>query len=240
MKKFFIVTLILSIGTMVFAQQGDVGAPDATRLGIQSAQQMIKEVSVERFEHEGSWRSRISSDNGYTTTRLFMGSPSGKTTIPDEEGMNIQDVYVLGTRVDFLRRGYHSLTIYPLRPIPIEGITKTVSVWVAGRNFNHTLVLLVQDFYGRNYEFIMGKLNFIGWQQMVVPIPPAPDDGISGVVQGSRHHHGNFGIKIMGFRVDFDPMEARGSYYIYLDDLRAETDLFTEHYRDADDMIDGW
>jgi hypothetical protein len=44
----------------------------------------------------------------------------------------------------------------------------------------------------------------------------------------------------MGFRVVVDPMEARGSYYIYFDDLRAETDLFSEHYRDADDMMDGW
>jgi hypothetical protein len=240
MKKIFIIALILCLGTIAFAQQGEIGAPDATRLGIETAQQMIREVSVCKFEHEGFWRSTMSSDNGFTTSRLFLGSPAGKTPIPDEEGLNIPDIYVLGTRVDFLRRGYHSFTVYPVRPIPIEGITKTVSVWVAGRNFNHELILLIQDFHGRNYEFSMGRLNFIGWQRMIVAIPPAPEDGISGVVQGSRHHHGNFGLKIMGFRIVVDPLEARGSYYIYFDDLRAETDLFTEHYRDPDDMIDGW
>ena len=182
----------------------------------------------------------MSTDNGLTTSRLFLGSPAAKQPIPDEEGMNIQDIHVLGTRVDFFRRGYHSFYIYPIRPIPVEGITKTVSVWVAGRNFNHTLVLLIQDFYGRHYEFTMGRLNFIGWQRMSVAIPPASPDGITGVVQGSRHHHANFGIQITGFRIDVDPMAARGSYYIYFDALRAETDLFSEHHRDPDDMVDGW
>jgi len=241
MKKLLVIVIILCIGTVAFAQQErEIGSPDPERLGIETAQQMIREVSVCKFEHEGFWTSTMSNDNGYTTSRLFLGGPSAKEPIPDEEGMDIPDIYVLGTRVDFLRRGYHDFTIYPIRPIPVEGITKTVSVWVAGRNFNHELVLLIEDFYGRHYEFIMGKLNFIGWQKMIVAIPPAPGDGISGVVQGSRHHHANFGIKITGFRVNVDPMEARGSYYIYLDDLRAETDLFTEHHRDEDDMVDGW
>ena len=237
MKKFLIIALILCIGSFAYAQ---IGTPDASSLGIDTAQQMIREVSVDKFEHDGFWRSTMSSDEGYTTTRLFAGSPAGKQPLEDEEGLNIPDLYVLGTRVDFLRRGHSSFMIYPTRPIPIEGITKTVSVWVAGRNFNHDMYLLIQDFFGRNYEFFMGKLNFMGWQRLVVAIPPAPDDGISWVVQRNYHYQNNFGIKIMGFRIDCDPLEARGSYYIYLDDLRAETDLFSEHHRDPDDMPDGW
>jgi len=237
MKKFLIIALILCIGSFAYAQ---IGTPDAASLGIDTAQQMIREVSIDKFEHDGFWRSTMSSDEGYTTTRLFAGSPAGKQPLPDEEGLNIPDLYVLGTRIDFLRRGHSSFTIYPTRPIPVEGITKTVSIWVAGRNFNHDMYVIIQDFFGRNYEFFMGKLNFMGWQRLVVAIPPAPDDGISGVVQRNYHYQNNFGIKIMGFRIDCDPLEARGSYYIYLDDLRAETDLFSEHHRDPDDMQDGW
>ena len=240
MKKLIAIALILCVGGFVYAQNREIGAPDPERLGIESAQQLIKEVSVDKFEHDGFWKSTMSNDNGYTTTRLFLGNPANKQPIPDEEDHEIRDIHVLGTRIDFLRRGYHDFTIYPSRPIPIEGITKTVSVWVAGRNFNHELYLLIQDFYGRYYEFYMGKLNFIGWQKITVAIPPAPDDGLSGVVQRSYHYQGNFGIKIIGFRVNVDPMEARGSYYIYFDDLRAETDLFSENHRDPDDMVDGW
>jgi len=242
MKKFLIIAFFLLIASFIYAQtpEREIGGADAERLGIESAQQMIREVSVDKFEHDGFWRSTMSSDEGYTTTRLFVGAPAGKVAIPEEDGLNIPDKFVLGTRVDFLRRGYNSFTIYPTRPIPVEGITKTVSVWVAGRNYNHDLVLLVEDFFGRYYEFYMGRLNFMGWKRMTVTIPPQADDGLSGVVQRNYHYNNHMGIKIIGFRIDCDPLEAYGSYYIYFDDLRAMTDLFSEFHRDPDDMVDGW
>jgi len=237
-SKMFIIALILFIGGSLYAQ--DIGQADPTMIGIESAQQLIKEVSVDKFEHDGFWKSSMSTDEGYTTSRLFKGAPAGKAPIEEESGMDIPDNYVLGTRVDFLRRGYSSFFIFPARPIPIEGITKTITMWVAGRNFNHELFVLIQDFFGRYYEFSMGKLNFMGWQKMYATVPPAPDDGSSGVVQRSYNYSNHFGVKLMGFRIDCDPLEARGSYYIYFDALRAHTDLFSEHHRDADDMVDGW
>jgi hypothetical protein len=182
----------------------------------------------------------MSSDFGYTMTRLFRGSPLGKEPIPDEEGLDIPDNNVLGTRVDYLRRGFTSFTIYPTRPIAIEGITKTVSVWVAGRNYNHSLMLLIEDFFGRPFELYMGRLNFQGWKKMTVAIPPQADNSLNGIVQRNYHYNNLMGIKILGFRIDVDPMEAYGSYYIYFDDLRAVTDLFAENSRDPDDMMDSW
>jgi hypothetical protein len=182
----------------------------------------------------------MSSDEGYTATRLFLGAPAAKEPIPEEEGLDIPDSYVLGTRVDYLRRGYNTFTVRPVRPIPIEGITKTVSVWIAGRNFNHEISLLIQDFFGRHYEIYMGKLNFQGWKKLTVAIPPQGHDGVNGVVQRNYHYNNQMGIRITGFRINCDPMETLGSYYIYFDDLRAVTDLFAENNRDADDMSDGW
>ncbi|MDR1251012.1 MAG: flagellar filament outer layer protein FlaA [Treponema sp.] len=241
MKRFIIVGLFLLAAGVLFAQQGaEVGEPDPEMIGIDSAQQHLKEVSVEKFEHDGFWRASMSFDEGYVTSRLFAGSPAGKEAIPDEEGMDIPDRYVFGTKVDFLHRGHTSVTISPLRPIPIEGITKTVSMWMAGRNYNHEIKLLIQDFFGRNYELYMGKLNFQGWKKLTVAIPPQADDGFHGVVQRNYHYTNRMGIKIMGFRIDCDPTEAYGSYYVYFDDLRAVTDLFAENNRDADDMPDSW
>jgi hypothetical protein len=240
MKRLIFIALFLIIAAgMVFAQE-DVGDPDPYMVGVDSAQQQLKEVSVDKFENEGFWVSHMSSDEGYTTSKLFTGGPSGKEPIPDEESLNIPDQHVLGTRVDFLRRGYNSFTIRPIRPIPIEGITKTVSMWIAGRNFNHDIVLLIQDYFGRNYEIYMGKLNFQGWKKLTVAIPPQSVDGVNGVVQRSYHYNNQMGIKIMDFRINCDPLESYGSYYVYFDDLRAVTDLFEENDRDADDMSDGW
>ncbi|HPX26687.1 MAG TPA: flagellar filament outer layer protein FlaA, partial [Treponemataceae bacterium] len=47
-------------------------------------------------------------------------------------------------------------------------------------------------------------------------------------------------LKVIGFRVDCDPELARGSYYLYFDDLRAVTDLYAMENRDEDDMDDNW
>ena len=182
----------------------------------------------------------MSSDEGYVTTRLFLGGPSGKQTIPEEEGLSIQDSHVLGSRVDFIRRGYTHFDIYPMRPIPIEGITKTVSVWVVGRNYNHDLWLLIEDFFGRPFELYVGRLNFKGWKRMHVAIPPQAEDGFNGIVQRNFHYNHDMGIKILGLRIVANPWEAYGSYYVYFDDLRAVTDLFSESNRDPDDMPDGW
>jgi hypothetical protein len=240
MKHIFIAALILCSVGFLFAQQNEVGAPNAERIGVDAAQQQLKEISVDKFEHDGYWRSSMSTDEGYTTTRLFSGAPQNKEPLEEEEGLNIPDRYVLGTKVDFLRRGYSSFTITPTRPIPIEGITKTISLWVVGRNYNHELKILLQDYFGRPFELYVGKLNFQGWKKLTVAVPPQAADGINGIVQRNYHYNNQLGIKITGFRVDCDPMETYGSYYIYFDDLRAVTDLFAENNRDVDDMADAW
>jgi hypothetical protein len=241
MKRLVLTILVLTVTTVLFAQQRqEVGTTDPERMGLDAAQQLLKEVSVEKFEKEGYWRSTMSPDNGYVTTRLFAGGPLGKEPIPDEEGLDIPDDYVLGTRVDFLHRGYTSFTLYPIRPIPIEGITKTVSLWVVGRNYNHELYLLLEDFFGRPFELYVDKLNFQGWKKLTVAIPPQAEDGFNGIVQRNYHYNNQLGLKITGFRVNVDPWEAYGSYYVYLDDVRAVTDLFAETNRDPDDMLDTW
>ncbi|MDR0690254.1 MAG: flagellar filament outer layer protein FlaA [Spirochaetaceae bacterium] len=240
MKRIIITLLILFLAGVLFAQQNEVGAPNAERIGVDAAQQQLKEVSIDKFEHDGYWRSSMSTDEGFVMSRLFSGAPQDKVPLEEEEGFNIPDRYVLGTKVDFLRRGHASITISPIRPIPIEGITKTISIWVVGRNYNHELKILLQDFFGRPFELHLGKLNFQGWKKLTVAIPPQAPDGINGIVQRNYHYNNQLGVKIIGFRIDCDLMETYGTYYVYFDDLRAVTDLFAENNRDTDDMADAW
>lgn len=240
MKRALTAVFFSFVAVLAFSQTSELGTPDPQRIGVDAAQQKLKEVSVDKFEAAGFWLSTMSSDQGYTTTRLFEGSPAGKQPVEDENDLNLPDKFVLGTRVDFLRRGHTDFTIYPIRPIPIEGITKTISVWAVGRNYNHTLKILVQDFFNNKFELYMGKLNFQGWKKLTVAIPPQSGDGKSGIIQRNYHYNNHMGIKVIGFKIECDPMEAYGSYYIYLDDLRAVTDLFAEDNRDPDDMVDFW
>jgi hypothetical protein len=218
------------------AQQSSMSAAEvAAAMPKDQAQQILKEISVTKFEDAAYWTGNFGIDDGVITLRQLPGSPAAKQPIPDEGtiGIKEQDKNVLGVKVDFFHRGYVGFEVYPTAPLPVEGIAKTVSVWVAGRNFNHTLTLLLQDYYGDRMEVEMGKLNFMGWKKMTVAIPPA-------IVQSDYHYTYRDGIRVVGFRIDCDPLEARGAYYVYLDDLRAVTDLFNESRRDADDMVDGW
>jgi hypothetical protein len=242
MKRSVLTGLIITVCAGFLSAQGTdvVGTPQAADMNDGLPRQALSEVSVDKFEMEGFWSSSISSDAGFSVSRLFEGGPADKKPIEGEANLNIPDNKVLGTKIDFLRRGNVSLYITAARPIPVEGTVKTVSVWVVGRNYNHRLFLLIQDFYGRNFEIYMGRMNFQGWKNLVGVIPPQQELGMNGIVQQNYHYSNISGIKVIGFRIDCDPMDAYGSYYIYLDDLRAVTDLFTEDMREADDPLDDW
>lgn len=239
MRKCLSFLMILSIAGMAFAQTSSLSEPDPTIVGAESARQALEEVSVDLMEREGSWNSRISSDVGVISGRLFEGGPAAKEPLNDAGNQDLEDTHVYGAKVEFFHRGVNSFFITAARPIAIEGITKTVSVWVAGRNQNHTLTLLVQDYFGNNFELYMGTLAFSGWKKMTVAVPPSPD-GKRGIIQTSAFFGDRPGLSIVGFRIDCDPETAFGTYYFYIDDIRAVTDLYTIKNRDADDMIDNW
>jgi hypothetical protein len=230
------------------AQKADVGTPDAEKIGIDTAQTELKEVSVDQFEEAGFWDAAISSDEGVATSRLFAGRPSGSAAEPVADPRykgtdpQITPKFVLGVKTEFYSRGYNEIYVLAKRPIPIEGITKTITVWVAGRNYNHMLFVELKDFFGNSFELPMGKLNFSGWKKLSVAVPPQNPDGRTGIVQRNFHYTSHMGLKIIGFRIDCDPEEAFGIYYVYFDDLRAVTDLFAEDEtsRDKDDMADTW
>jgi hypothetical protein len=251
MKKTCIVLLALAAASGIALAQtpapaAEVGSPDPNKIGVDTAQQKLKEVSVDQFEAAGFWDAKISNDDGIATARLFEGRPAGSAAEPVADPRyvgqdpKIVNKYVFGVRTDFYQRGYNEIFVNAKRPIPIEGITKIVSVWVIGRNYNHTLYLQLQDFFGNQFELQLGKLNFQGWKKMTVAIPPQNPDGRTGIVQRNYHYTSHMGLKVTGFRVECDPEEAYGSYYIYFDDLRAVTDLFAEDSRDEDDMPDTW
>lgn len=237
MKKLLTAVLTLTATAGLMFAQESLATPDPTVIGNDSARQALKEVSVDKFEIEGSWNAFISPDNGVSSARLFEGSPAAKEPIQGEE--DIPDTRVLGVKIEFFHRGLNSFFIRSTRPIPIEGVTKTISLWVAGRNMDHSLFVLVQDYYGNNFELYVGSLGFSGWKKMQVAVPPTPD-GEHGIIQQSAYDGVRPGLRIIGFRVDCNPMLARGTYYLYLDDLRAVTDLYDVENRDEDDMHDDW
>jgi hypothetical protein len=231
--------MALLLAPALFAQNqdqvGQVGEPEAEELGVDTAQQKLRTVSVTKFEDAGFWDVTMPLDQGLIKHRTLPGSPIDKEPLEGEQeaGIEVDDDRVLGVKVHFFKRGYNQFTVYPVKPLPIEGIAKTISVWVVGRNSPHTLKLMISDQFGNSGEITMGELNFTGWKKMTVAIPPT--------IKQKDYHYGNrSGIKIDGFKIECDPEETYGTYYLYLDGLRATTDLFAEETRDVDDMADTW
>ena len=110
---------------------------------------------------------------------------------------------------------------------------KTLSLWVVGRNTNHQLSIVLEDYFGNVNVLPLGRLNFSGWKQMTVAVPPS-------LRQRDSHYTVETGIRVLGLVIDTDINEAYGTFYVYFDDLRAITDLFAEESRDPDDMVDNW
>ena len=240
-----IVFLMIGFGaTMLSAQQQEnqeedalegVGEPDAEELGVDSAQQKLRTVSVSKFEDAGFWEVSMPLEQGLITMRTLPGSPIDKEPLEGEQeaGVEEPDRNVLGVKIQYYRRGHNQFAVFPVRPLPIEGISKTVSVWVVGRNSPHVLKLIVSDQFGNRGEITMGELNFTGWKKLTAAVPRS-------FKQVDYHYSNRQGISIEGFRIDCDPEETFGTYYLYFDALRATTDLFSEESRDVDDMPDNW
>jgi len=234
MKKGGLVALTLIVLAIpAFAQS--TSAPNPAQIGVDTAQQALKEISVSKFEDPGMWRVFMPIDEGIIESRRFAGAPADRKPIPDEQKLGIagEDKYVLGVKAQFFRRGDASIFVEPTRPLAIPGITKTVSVWVVGRNFNSMLKLVIQDQFGNVDVLDMGLMNFTGWRQLTVAIPP-------NIQQRDVHYPGRGGISVLGFIIKPNMLETYGSYYVYFDDLRAVTDLFADLSRNKDDIPDTW
>jgi hypothetical protein len=238
MKRFLIalvIAMVLLTGLSAQAAPTAAGQPNPNLIGTDTAQQMLQEISLSKFEDAGMWSATMPRDFGVATVRKIAGGPLDKEPIQAEidAGIDEADDYVLGVKAYYYKRAPEYIIIRPRRPIPIEGITKTISFWAVGRNYEHTLKILLRDFFGNYAELTVGKLNFSGWKQLTVAIPPT-------LIQKDLHYNNNMGIQIEGFRIDCDAKDTIGTYYIYFDDLRAVTDLFSERMRDPDDIADVW
>ena len=230
-KTVFVVVLLVAMSMALFAQN----QIEVQRLGQDTAQQALQEVSISRFEDPGFWRVHMPSDSGIVVHRRLEGRPMDAQPIAAEveAGIESPDEFVLGVRAQFYRRGVTSIFIESIRPIPVPGIAKTVSVWAVGRNFNHDLYVIIRDQFGNTGRLYMGRMNFSGWRRMTTAIPP-------NIMQRNVHYPHLAGVHVIGLLVRSAMLETFGSLYMYFDDMQALTDLFTEYSRDPDDMVDGW
>lgn len=227
-------------GLLVCGLFSAVAQDNSDPSAVTTANSQITEVRLDGFEDASFWKVAMPLEQGIISRQSRVGRPSDISSDAwneRDEKYGIPNVYskekVLGVKVEYMKRGYHWFSLKPQKPIMIEGICQEITVWVAGRNYNHTLKVLLQDFYGNSRQLYVDRLRFVGWKELKVSIPES-------IIQRDFHFVDRQGIKFVGFLVECDPVETYGTYYVYFDELRALTDIFNEKTRDLDDMVDGW
>ena len=85
MKKVIALLSVLAAAGCLFAQTSALSDPNPEIIGHDSAMLSLREVSLDKFEREGSWNVHISPDFGVISGRLFEGNPSMKEPLAGEE-----------------------------------------------------------------------------------------------------------------------------------------------------------
>lgn len=243
---------------------GSIGAAAPTdsagKPNTNDADEELVTVILDDFEKAGTWIPDMPRDQGVIFSMQREGSPEAiKALVAKISNDNVNYLktkeqqkmlpkenplvssyaagkYVLGARIEFMRRGYNWYTLRPPLPIKVPGICKSIAVWVVGRGFNHKLVLKLRDYNGGlRYIEAMRPLTHRGWARILFPIPPniAQEDF---KVTDPKH----VGLTFEGFIVNCDPMESIGKQFIYFDLLTAQVNLYFEFAKDKDDMPDFW
>lgn len=243
-KWTFVIALLVFSTSLYAQQQGGAEISTADLLDSDSiinnvtASTNIKEISLRLFEDSEFWSGKMPLGDGYVRIQpRASAGPQAKTPLPGEAENNLatSEQSILGVNVKYYRRNMGEIDIIPARPIPIEGVVKQISVWVASRNQRHALKIVVQDLAGTRSELYMGTLAFVGWQQLAASVPPWLQQ------IDYRDPRIKSGLVIEKFVLVSDPEDSHGDFYFYLDDLRARTDLYhVEGFDEVDDPSDNW
>ena len=237
-NKMKLVLSLLIFTLTLFSQDAAISIKDSDAAGSReaidnsTANANLTWFDIDLFEDAGVWQGDIPGDQGIIRITRREGAPAElkkDTSQPHK--------YVLGVKVSFFRTSPAWFTVRPPRPVIIPGVTKKLSIWVVGRNLKYQLKTVIRDFSANLHVLEFGPLSHVGWKKMESQVPPNVVQNDYRVVSGNARS----GIEFRSLFVDC-VHEAYGNYYIYFDDLKAHTDVFTEEYynRNSDGMKDNW
>ena len=138
----------------------------------------------------------------------------------------------MGIKTHFEDRGFDRVEFKPPHEYKINGKARQFSVWVLGRNFRHTLYIKVRDYRGKIHKLRLGRLNFFGWRKMTTVVP-------GWLPQSTRYSLLGRNLRFISLFVVSDHHEPRGSFYFYVDGLKALIDRAEQNYPGSE-IRDSW
>jgi Flagellar filament outer layer protein Flaa len=232
MKRYlsFLILLFVGLGFFLIAQATDEKDNDAIR---ETGSVQITNIIIDNFEDAGAWQGKMPRDLGIIRVMSREGGAGPVKDINSNENK-----FCLGAKIAYFKTGASWFSLAPPREIAVKGLSRELSVWACGRNFNHELQGIVRDYSGELRFTTFGKLNFPGWQKLNAQIPSSIEQENYKLYSSDRLR----GIRFVSMLIKCSPDETVGEYYMYLDNLTAKTDIFLENPAnlDKDDMRDTW
>ena len=179
----------------------------------------MSSINVENFENADLWYGAMPMDQGLIRVKKTYGAPK---VLRDENAESSK--FVLGVKVNFLKRNASFVGLFPPREYIVPGYGKKITVWVKGSGLKHKLFAVIRDMEGSRYKIPFGEMNFTGWEKMEALVPKY-------VVQESNYYKTFYrrrGIVIETLFIEFDPEKALGSFYVYFDNLKVESNVFVD------------
>ncbi|MDH5719223.1 MAG: flagellar filament outer layer protein FlaA [Spirochaetia bacterium] len=182
------------------------------------------------FEDAEDWRAFSTTPLGDTKIKKTVQiGPIQDTYNPnnltDEErkafvsGQN----HVLGVKTFFNEKGFDRVIVKPPHEYIVKGIGRQVDVWALGRQFRHTLFVVLRDYRGRIHKLRLGRLDYLGWRKLSVTVP-------GWLPQSQRFALLDKNLHFVSLYVQSDQKEIGGDFYFYVDNLSMKVDKTDTDY----------
>jgi len=229
MQRWIMMAAIALFSTMSGVSAQD-GAADGQTGGQSNQQVKIEDILLNDFENAEDWRALSTSPLGDTKIKkVIQLGPIQDVYNPKELTQEEKDRFVegknhvLGVKTYYVDRGFDRVVVKPPHEYVISGIGRQLSVWVLGRQFKHTLYVVLRDYRGTIHKLRLGRLDFFGWRKMTVTIP-------GWLPQSTRYAMLDKNLHFVSLFAASDSKEVGGTFYFYVDDLRIKVDKTDTEY----------
>ena len=213
----------------------------------QQATTNYQSIVIEDFDspEDSRWTVRASKfvGDGYPQQAYVNEWPAALYR-REPEGRTLQ---ALGVQAAFTRHGYNFLEFIPVeenedgeevpRAIPVPGRVGNMDVWVWGSNFDYYMDVHLRDYRGMTHVVKLGNINYRGWRNLRIEIP-------TWIPQTARYtaelRNGEFTSDLRSLELTkivlwTRPSEKVNGFFVYLDEIKVETDMYREPF-DGEDL----
>ncbi len=189
-------------------------------------------------------------DTNACDAKYFEAKPLG---LPQE--VDVRQKWSLGIKAQFIKKGYNWIEVYTAKasgksilgsdgrpdnnieakkePLPLIGVIKSLDMWVWGGNYNYWMEFYLLDYKGFLHKIPVGDINFVGWRNLRTKIPeyiPQAENRVPFLKPLKLEY-----IKIWSY-----PTERVDQFYVYLDYLQVQTDVYLERFNGDDLATKAW